>query len=259
VGLLARCVPGKGYEEFIRAASIICRQDSKAQFLIVGNGHGGDQAHEIQMQELAKQLKLQQRLLWAGWQRDTAAILDLLDIVVQASSTFPEGLSRVLLEAMAHGRPVVATSLPSTQEIITHGETGLLVEPGNSQALAEGILTLLRQPELAARYARRGREHVAAHFSLTEHARRITTLYDEVLGIGPGNGRRSERGTRSQVLAGDWWSSNNRGQQLSGQERTGNYQLVGTRSHLQVRDWRLRGSWGRNGIRQAQWSTGKAA
>ena len=181
VGLMARCVPGKGYEEFLRAAAIVRPHAPAARFLIVGHGVGGDAAHEAAMRKLAHQLGLQSCVVWGGWRSDTARVLHLLSVVVQASSTFPEGLSRVLLEAMTYGRPVVATGLPTTREAVLDGDTGLLAEPGNPQSLADAILRVLRDPALADRLGRQGRAHVAERFSVAAHAGQVMGLYDELL------------------------------------------------------------------------------
>lgn len=181
VGLIARCIPGKGYEEFLRAAVIVRRQAPATRFLIIGHGVGGDAAHETTMRKLSDNLGLQSAVTWGGWRNDTGRILHLLSVVVQASSTFPEGLSRVLLEAMTYGRPVVATSLPTTREAVVDGETGLLAKPGDPAALAEAIIRILKDPALAERLGAAGRARVAEQFSIAAHADQVMTMYDELL------------------------------------------------------------------------------
>jgi len=177
VGLVARCVPGKGYEEFLTAAKTVSAQVPAVTFVIVGNGRGGDDAYEARMKRLAQTLGLNGAVIWAGWQTDATALYRSLDIVAQASSTFPEGLSMVPLEAMAHGRAVIATDIVGNRESVVHGETGLLVPPGNAQALAEAMLTLVRDQGLLQRYGTQGRRRVEAYFSRHAEAERITHLY----------------------------------------------------------------------------------
>ena len=133
------------------------------------------------MQRLTDSLGLRPYVVWGGWRDDSARVMHLLSVVVQASSTFPEGLSLVLLEAMTYGRPVVATSLPTTREAIIDGETGLLAEPGNPQALADAILKCLQNPSLAERLGVQARRHVAQRFSRAAHAEQMMRIYDEVL------------------------------------------------------------------------------
>lgn len=177
VGLIARCVPGKGYEEFLAAARMVGDQRPDVSFVIFGNGAGGDAAYEQRVRRQADTLGLNGQVTWAGWRADPQAIYEALDIVVQASSTFPEGSSRVPLEAMMRRRPVIATNIIGNREVVRHQETGLLVAPGDARALADGMRTLLDDPQLARTYGAQGRERVETLFSVQAHAARIEDLY----------------------------------------------------------------------------------
>jgi glycosyltransferase involved in cell wall biosynthesis len=181
IGLIARCVEGKGYDDFIKAAAIVMRQSKNAKFVIVGNGPGGDADYETSMRSLSRQLGLNGFLKWAGWQQDMGYVLRDMDIFVHASSTFPEGLPHVLLEAMVAGKPIVATALPSTKEVVVHEKTGLLVEPGNHQALAVGILKILSDSQMASNFVSAGRIRARELFSLDVHVRRIESIYYSLL------------------------------------------------------------------------------
>ena len=181
VGLIARCVPGKGYEEFIQAAGLVSVRKPDVTFLILGHDRGGDVAYEQSLRALAGSLQLNGQLVWGGWQPDVRTIYGALDVVVQASSTFPEGASRVVLEAMACGRPVIATDIVGNRGAVIHQETGLLVPPGNAHALADAILTLVADTQLAARYGAAGRRRAAEVFSLEVHGRNMVTLYESLL------------------------------------------------------------------------------
>ena len=180
VGLIARCVPGKGYEEFIQAARLVRAERADVTFVILGNGRGGDAAYEARVHGLAEALGLDGALIWGGWHPAAADVYGALDIVVQASSTFPEGLSRVVLEAMAFSKAVIATDIVGNREAVVPQETGLLVKPGSAEALAEAIVALVRDPERAARYGAQGRARAAARFSVQVCAARMRELYDEV-------------------------------------------------------------------------------
>jgi glycosyltransferase involved in cell wall biosynthesis len=85
-----------------------------------------------------------------------------------------------VLEAMAHGRPVVATPVGGTPELLVDGETGLLVPPRDPQALAAALRRVLEDPELAARLGRAGRERVEREFTLEAMNARMLAIYDEV-------------------------------------------------------------------------------
>ena len=86
----------------------------------------------------------------------------------------------IVLEAMAHARPVVATPVGGTPEVVVDGETGLLVPPRNPAALADAIRRLLDDPDLAKRLGEAGRRRVEKLFSLESMTRRVLELYDEV-------------------------------------------------------------------------------
>jgi len=86
----------------------------------------------------------------------------------------------VVLEAMAHGRPVVATPVGGTGEVVVDGETGLLVPPRDAAALADALKRLLADGELRARLGAAGRRRVAERFTAAEMERRVLEIYDEV-------------------------------------------------------------------------------
>jgi glycosyltransferase involved in cell wall biosynthesis len=88
----------------------------------------------------------------------------------------------VLLEAMAAGLPVVATAVGGTPELVVNGETGLLVPPGSSAALARGIVSVLRYPDWARTLGANGRARIAERFTVLHMVRRFESLYDELLG-----------------------------------------------------------------------------
>ncbi|MFH1023620.1 MAG: glycosyltransferase family 4 protein [Planctomycetota bacterium] len=176
VGLISRCAPGKGFAEFIRAVAQVLREIPEARFLIAGNGSGGEPAVETAARALARDLKLDNALIWAGW-RDTNPVYPALDVVVQPS-TRPEGLSHVILESMAYGIPVVATAHPTSVEALGNGAAGLLVPPGDVGAMAAAILQILNDPSLAATLGQAGKERAATVFSPSVHIASLQRLYD---------------------------------------------------------------------------------
>jgi glycosyltransferase involved in cell wall biosynthesis len=113
-----------------------------------------------------------------GARADIAEILEASDVVVQASHS--EGLPTVMMEAGAAGRPVVATDVGGTRDIVRHDETGILVPPGDADALAAGMVRLLAEPCVAREMGRRARERVFATFSLDVQAQETAALYDRV-------------------------------------------------------------------------------
>ena len=107
------------------------------------------------------------------------ALLADLDLFVLPSLW--EGFGLVLLEAMAAGRPVVASAVGPVPEVVADGETGLLVPPGDPEALARAVVRVLRHPNLAARLGRAGRARAEAHFGLDGMVARTDALYRELL------------------------------------------------------------------------------
>ena len=178
VGLIGRCVPGKGHGEFIQAAAIVSKRCPEARFLIVGNGPCGKPEYEAKLRRLVDELRLNGTLIWVGWRDDLQQVLGELDVVAQVS-TSPEGFGRVAIEAMASGTPVIATSLPVFAEVI--GNAGWLVPPGDVKALAQGVQTLLEDRPHAQRLVAAGKQRVRNLFSLEAHARTLERIYDEVL------------------------------------------------------------------------------
>jgi glycosyltransferase involved in cell wall biosynthesis len=122
---------------------------------------------------------LERRLIFTGFRLDVASILR--EVSVSVLPSLSEGLSNVLLESMASGVPVVATSVGGNLETLEDGVSGILIPPKSPETLAEAVSTLLRDAALAARFAARGRERVKQHFSLDRMLQDTQRLYLELL------------------------------------------------------------------------------
>ena len=94
-----------------------------------------------------------------------------------------EDFGRVLLEAMATGRPVVATAAGGVPEVVEANVTGLLVEPADAAALAEAVSTLLADPRRAQAMGQAGRQRVEKYFTMTRHTQLIEAVYQDILGL----------------------------------------------------------------------------
>ncbi|GII27292.1 glycosyltransferase [Planotetraspora mira] len=136
---LARLSPGKGHCFLIEAAALLSRQGLPITLVLAGDGPERDD-----LESQARALGVDVRFL--GDQRDVAGFLARADMVVLPSLS--EGLSNAVMEAMAAGRPVIATSVGGTPELLE--DRGILVPPADPAALAEGITRLVENPELAA-------------------------------------------------------------------------------------------------------------
>ncbi len=176
VGILGRLEPAKGHRVFLEAAAGLARQFPHCRFLVVGRGPlEGDLVATCR----ALGLLPGRQVVFAGSRADAAPVVAALDVLVLASER--EHFGRVLIEAMAGGRPVVATAAGGVPEIVVDGETGLLVPPGDPEAMADAIGRVLADAALAGRLGKAGRRRAEACFSLEEHARAIEAVYREVV------------------------------------------------------------------------------
>jgi glycosyltransferase involved in cell wall biosynthesis len=114
-----------------------------------------------------------------GLRRDVPDLLSAMDILVLPSHT--EGFGLALVEAMAAGLPVIATSVGALPEVVTEGENGLLIPPRDAGALAGALERLLSDPALAQRLGANARTHVREHFSLDRLGQEINKIYGELV------------------------------------------------------------------------------
>jgi len=171
VSLFGRLTEQKGQKTFIEAVSRLLGHP--ARFMLVGDGE--DRA---MLERLAADRGLGDRVIFTGFRSDVPRLLAATDVVVLPSLW--EGLPICLLEAMAAGRPVVATAVDGSVEVVVPGQTGLLVPPEHPQALAEAIAFLIEHPQVRERFGARGQERVRQRFSLAEMLRATGAVYLEL-------------------------------------------------------------------------------
>jgi glycosyltransferase involved in cell wall biosynthesis len=133
---------------------------------------------ERELEQEADRLGVRDRVLFAGQREDVAGVLAGADVLALPSHV--EGLPLVVLEAMAQARPVVATRVGGTPEIVVDGETGLLVASGDVEALAAALRSVLDDPGRARDLGDAGRQRVLERFSRETMTRRVLEIYDEV-------------------------------------------------------------------------------
>ncbi|MCL5290231.1 MAG: glycosyltransferase family 4 protein [Bacillota bacterium] len=172
VGTIARLAPQKGISHFLKAASLL--KEYQVNFLVVGDGP----LMETLKQE-ASELGLQNRVLFAGRREDIAEILSILDIFVLPSVT--EGLPLTVLEAMAAGKPVVATRVGGVPEAIVEGKTGLVVAPKDPEALAVALAGLMGERDRLLRMGANGQKHVVEKFTVKMMVDKTMDLYQQLL------------------------------------------------------------------------------
>jgi glycosyltransferase involved in cell wall biosynthesis len=182
IGMIARVAPQKDYPTLIRAAAILKRTHSSVCFLIVGQHSvvSTYAEHYRDMRRLIGELGLSDQFIFTDHRTDVDRFISAMDICVL--STHREGMPLVILEAMAHSKPIVATSVGGIPEAVRHGETGLLVPHGDAEALASELARLLDDRELASRLGEGGGRLVEGEFSLANFASRGRALYRSLLG-----------------------------------------------------------------------------
>jgi len=176
VTLVARLAPIKRTDRFLRVAKLVAER-SHAHFLIAGDGELWED-----LRASADARSLGERLWWAGFRRDMPSVLFASDAVVLTSDN--EGTPVSLIEAQAAGVPVLSTDVGGVRSVVQHGRTGIVVDPEDEQALADGILDVLGDPKLAQRLAAAGRTHALANFSVERLVGDLDRLYRELLHLG---------------------------------------------------------------------------
>ncbi len=170
VGMVAHLADHKGHKYLIRAAKILREHTSKIKIIIVGEG-----PLRIELTREAKDSGVEDFVFFLGFREDVPRILSSLDLFVLSS--YLEGLGTSIMDAMACHLPVVATRTGGIPEVVTHGETGLLVPPRNPSSLAKAILRLYENRELASRLGERGYRAVHKKFSSEAMADKVASLY----------------------------------------------------------------------------------
>jgi glycosyltransferase involved in cell wall biosynthesis len=170
IGIVARLVPIKAHELFFEAAVRVLQQLPAARFVVVGDGERREA-----LERLVQQLGIAESVVFVGWRRDMVAVYADLDLV--ALTSLNEGSPVALIEALAAARPVISAAVGGVPEVVIDGTTGLTVPPANPTALAEGMLRLLGDRQLAARLGAAGRQHVYPRYDSTRLVDDVKNLY----------------------------------------------------------------------------------
>lgn len=177
VVLVARMLREKGVGVFVEAAGMLRKSGLDARFLLVGGPDPGNPGSipEAQLRGWEQEGAVE----WLGHRSDIPAILEHASIVCLPS--YREGLPKSLLEALAAGRPIVATDVPGCREAVVAGENGFLVPPRDPHRLAEALATLIRDGDMRARFGRRSRQLAEAEFGTARVNEATLALYSSML------------------------------------------------------------------------------
>lgn len=177
IGIVARITERKGFRNLFEAVKLLIDQERPVVCLVVGGG--ANQEKVATLKRFVGSLGIGHHIVPTGKRIDIPEVLSLMDVFVLPS--LAEGLGRSLLEAMAAGRPIVATRVGGIPEAIEDGVSGLLVPPGDSQSLASAIARLIDNPREAAALGRAARGRAEFLFDQTRMIDSICRLYEELL------------------------------------------------------------------------------
>ncbi|KPK02768.1 MAG: hypothetical protein AMK71_01210 [Nitrospira bacterium SG8_35_4] len=164
----------KGHEVTFRAVKTVVESMPGAKFLIVGDG-----PRKAALQDYVHDLNVSDHVIFSGFVDDIAEVYSFTDVAILSS--WSEGLPQSLLQAMASGVPVVATRVGGVPEVVIHEKTGVLVEAGDHEALAGGIIKILSDNQFASQLVDNARELVQKGHSLEHMIDKIEGLYNRLL------------------------------------------------------------------------------
>lgn len=182
VGVVGRLEPWKGQDLFIKAASRVLKNHPDTHFIIVGGSVSGRgrETYGGRLKQLAAQLGVEDNIIFAGHRADISNVMMALDIFVH-SSVSPEPFGLVVLEAQYFAKPVVGSDAGGVPEIVINGETGLLYEMGNDVEMAEKIMRLIENKDVAKKMGLTGRERVERMFDKDVLCKRFEDMYIKIL------------------------------------------------------------------------------
>lgn len=187
VGVIARLTPWKGQEVFLRAAARVAGACPRARFVIVGDADTPrNRGYKQSLLALCARLNIADRVRWTGLVARVQDVIAALDVTA-VPSVRPEPFGRALIEAMAMGRPVIATNHGGPPEILSGGG-GLLVEPGDPEALAAAMVELIEDQDRRREMGAVGKREATRRFGIEAHVAAVIRMYDELLDSVAGRG-----------------------------------------------------------------------
>jgi glycosyltransferase involved in cell wall biosynthesis len=173
IGNFARQHSLKGQEYLIRAFSRLVREFPQARLLMVGDG-----PRHRALRALAESLGLNEQLVFTGWRRDATRLIAAVDLV--AHPTLHEAFPQLMVEALAHGRPLVITDVSGATDHIEHRRTGLLIPKRDEEAIYQAVRWAIQHPDQARSLGQQGRAYVLDNLDIRKVIRRYEACYESV-------------------------------------------------------------------------------
>ncbi|MFH1359908.1 MAG: lipopolysaccharide heptosyltransferase II [Candidatus Omnitrophota bacterium] len=180
VAIIGRMTPLKGHAYFLKAMAKVVRSMPYVKIWMIGDAPASKQSYKQELQILIKRLGLHDYVEFLGNRKDVPALLSRIDVLV-LSSIEPESFGRVVVEAQAAGVPVVATKVGGVIEIIDDEQTGLLVLPKDTDAMAQAVMRVLKDRRLAQSLVTEARKKIELKYTLEHMASKTLEVYKELL------------------------------------------------------------------------------
>lgn len=178
--MIGRITPLKGHAYFLKSMARVLEQLPAVKVLIIGDASPKKQIYKDKIVLLIKQLGIEHQVELMGNRSDIPELLSTADCLVLSTIT-QEAFGRVIIEAQAAGVPVVATRVGGVTEIIEHEKTGLLVQPKNTDEMAQAILRILNDAEFSSKLVIKAKEKIKSDYTLDRMAELTLTVYRELL------------------------------------------------------------------------------
>lgn len=195
VTMISRITKSKGVMDFVNAAQQIKEHSPTVEFLLIG--YADDSIDKLSREDIDK---LNRHVIWPGPRNDIPTVLSASDIFVLPTA-YREGIPRVLLEATSMALPVVTTRTPGCRDIVEHGVTGLVIEPGNVQELVSSIQQLIDAPNVRHQFGESAQRRTRKLFSLAAVSAETESIYKKLLYLSQhSNIRRADYSTHINAL-----------------------------------------------------------
>ena len=177
VGMVGRIEPFKRQKEFVKIASYVLKARQDVSFLIIGGTQPNSEhlAYERELRQLISELNLRDYVTCTGHRGDMPAVMHGLDLLVTLSA------GSVIPEAMAAGKPVIATPIGSAVDMIEDGKTGWVVPSRPIEGIATKIVQLIGNPSLCMQMGRAARAHAEEHSNIARHVEQVQAVYDRLI------------------------------------------------------------------------------
>lgn len=180
IGVVGLIMPWKGQKTFIEAAKNVLKKYENCKFFIIGGVPSNSVAYAQDLKNLVDELDIAKNVIFTGYREDVYCLMARMDIIVHTAIE-PEPFGRVIIEAMALKKPVIATAVGGPVEIITDSSFGILIKPNSPGKLADEICRLVSEPETRQNLGDNAYKVVLNNYQLGKQGTRVVKICEEVL------------------------------------------------------------------------------